>query len=196
MPDEKEKPYHTTGCRFCHWSITHPALELVDLAKLDGQAPRKLEEFHGKLLGHIQRCADDEEAQIAQVLKQHRKKMKPEPEPDLSAAKHHAAWIECRNRIMFAQSTAILSAFNITDPALLAIQDIERWTLHQATRKFYFTDEVLIDRLQPLQLSPAVQDQVFKLVSEIRDVLVEQGLYAPGQAGAAIATASATGRPG
>lgn len=191
----EDKPYYLTACRFCAYRIAHPAFELVDLAALNGRPPRRLEEFRGKLIGHIQRCAEDEDAQIQEVMRRHQKRQKKggdSPPPDLSVAKHHQAWLTCLNRVILAESTGILSAFTSTDPALNAMQNSARWNLHQATRKFYFTDQLLLDRLQALSLSPADQAAVFQLVSEIRDVLVEQGEYMPGKEGAAIAEGAAT----
>ena len=188
MSDAK---YQTTACRFCAYRLTHPGFEVVDLSKLNGQPPRRLQEFHGKLNGHIQMCASDEAAQIDALMKRYEKRKPGSAPPDISNAKHQAIWLACLKRVMLAQSTGILAAYTTTDPALLALQDAGRWNLHQETRKFHITDEMLSDRLQSLNLSPAVHDAVFSVVAEIRDILEEQGDYIPGAEGAATAEAAA-----
>lgn len=185
-----DKPYHTTRCLCCGWELTHPEFEPVDVRTLKGEAPLRLQEFHTRLLGHIQRCADDEKNQLRKIEK--RAKTHPdEPPPDYSLAKHQDALVNWANMLMLAQSRAILRGFTTTDPALQSMDDWGRWTLHQASRKFHFTDDMIRDRLAGLSLTPKGQEAVFAFVSELRDVLEELNLYMPGREGAEIATAHA-----
>jgi hypothetical protein len=186
----QQKTYHSTRCRYCGWELTSPEFEPVNLSSLNGRAPEHLEEFHVKLYGHISRCADVENRQIAKIEKR-AKKHADQPPPDLSAAKHQAAVLHIGNHLILSQCTAILAEFVTDDPALITMQDGARWMLHQATRKFHCTDEMIRDRLQRLALSPKGQAAVFELVAELRDVLEERGLYEPGKEGAEIATAAA-----
>ena len=193
----EEKPYYTTRCRHCEWMTTAAAFELPDLRTLDGQPPARLAEFHAKLSGHICRCAEDEEAQIASLERKRVKRMKkagqaPPPPLDVAVCKHHLAQVAVANRIMLAQSTGILECFTTNDPALAALHDSGRYALQQITRRFAFTDQMLADRLQPLALEPELERAIFAIVSEIRDALEERGNYSPGQPGAAVAVETAT----
>ena len=191
-----DAPYYTTGCRHCEWRTTAAAFELPDLRTLKGQPPARLAEFHAKLSGHIQRCAQDEEAQIAKLertrVKRTRAGQAPPAPLDLAVCKHHLAAVQVANRILLAQSTAILECFTTNDPALAALHDSGRYALQQVTRRFAFTDQMLSDRLQPLGLEPDLEQAIFAIVSEIRDALEERGNYSPGQPGAAVAVETAT----
>lgn len=171
---------HTTKCLLCDprnpWKVEESEFE-PDGSALTGQVPQRLTDFNLKLLGHIQRGAEAEQKQVQRAMKHHQEH--GGPPPDLTAARHLAQWQQFLMRTALAQGTAILFAYDTTDPGLNILKEHARWKLHEVTRKFFFTDEMLLEGVQKLDLDPQDHDNVFALVKGIRDALLEQGQYAP-----------------
>lgn len=168
---------YITRCLYCDFEIASPGFEMVDINNLKPEQTARVSQFHMELLGHVQRGAQAEEKQIARVF--HKHKNGGGPPPDTSKAKHFALWQSFLTRTMLAQSSAVLSGFKSDDPNLNALREAGRWKLHETTRRTYFTDEQLLDALVPFALEPTQQDQILKLIIEIRDALLEQGKYEP-----------------
>ena len=167
---------HITKCLFCNFTVQEQEFE-PDGSALTGQVPQRLTDFNLKLLGHIQKGAEFEQKQVQKALKYHQEH--GGPGPDLTAARHLAQWQQFLLRTALAQGTAILFAFDTTDPGLNILKEHARWKLHEVTRKFFFTDDMLLEGVQKLNLDLPDQDNVLTLVKGIRDALLEQGPYAP-----------------
>jgi hypothetical protein len=180
---------HITKCHLCDpkkpFTLNEPAFE-IDPGALNGQVPERLTQFNMTLLAHIQKGASWEDKVLTKAIK-HREKGGPPVDP--AQAKHLAAWNEFLARVALAQGTAILSAFETTDPALNQMRETARWKLHEVTRKFFFTDQMIKDALQQLNLDEDDQNNVYQMMIGMRDALLEQGKYAPGQEAAAAAQA-------
>lgn len=167
---------HTTKCLFCAFKIDEQEFE-PDGSALTGQVPQRLTDFNVKLLGHIQRGAEAEQKQVTRAMKQHHEH--GGPPPDISAARHLQAWNNFLTFTALGQGTAILGAFDTTDPGLRILKEHARYKLHEATRKLFFTDDMLLNGVQQLNLDPEDQDHVMALVKGVRDALLELGQYAP-----------------
>ena len=63
--------------------------------------------------------------------------------------------------------------FSIEDPALIAILDETRRSLHIATRGRWIDDATILDRAARLNLDPEKQAEVVTLLTEMRDFLCE-----------------------
>lgn len=168
---------YITRCLYCDFEIVETGFETIDINQLKGEQPARLAQFHMQLLGHMQRGAQAEEKQITRLFQKH--KNGGGPPPDTSKAKHFALWQSFLTRTMLAQSSAILSGFRSDDPALNSMREAGRWKLHEITRRNYFTDEMLLDALQPFNLEAPQQTKILELIIEIRDALLEQGKYEP-----------------
>ena len=177
MPDNSRPLTYITRCLFCDFTATETGFEAVDLNNLEGKQQERLATFHMKLLGHVQRGAQNEERQIKKLLEAHQKN--GGTLPDTSGAKHFALWQTFVTRTMLAQSSAVLSGFRSEDPHLNSLREAGRWRLHEITRRTYFTDQMLADALVKLELDEPAQDKVLRLMIEVRDALLEQGKYEP-----------------
>lgn len=172
---------HITKCRLCDpqgkpFQISELNFE-PDGAALNGQVPQRLTEFNLKLLAHIQKGAQWEQEQIRRAMKSFEKK--GGAQPDLSQARHLAAWNQFLAMQALAQGLGILSAYETTDPGLNNMREIARWRLHEMTRRTFMTDEMLLDGLVQLNLDPPVQDLILRFVKQLRDALCERGQFAP-----------------
>jgi hypothetical protein len=167
---------HITKCLFCEFKLQEPEFE-PDGSALTGQVPQRLTDFNVKLLGHIQRGAEAEQKQVNRAMKQHHEH--GGPLPDLSAARHLQAWNNFLTFTALGQGTAILGAFDTTDPGIKILKEHARYKLHEATRKLFFTDDMLVENIQALNLDPDDQANVERLLKGVRDALLELGPYAP-----------------
>ena len=173
---------HVTKCLLCDPKSPFTISELEfepDGGALNGQVPQRLTEFNLKLLGHIQKGAAWEQKQIQRAVKQHQEN--GGTAPDLSQARHLVAFNEFLARVALAQGLGILAAFQTSDPGLNSMKEMARFKLHEVTRKFFFTDDMILDAVQKLNLDLPDQDNVVLFSKAMRDALLEQGQYAPKQ---------------
>jgi hypothetical protein len=76
----------------------------------------------------------------------------------------------------------IAAAFKLEDPLLLKMHFDLRYALHRMTRAKLITDEEIQDRVSRIEeLDRRQQEAVSFLLRDMRDVLTEQGEYAPKQ---------------
>jgi hypothetical protein len=73
----------------------------------------------------------------------------------------------------------IASSFEIRDPLLISMGNMLRWSLAQFTRTRNITDAEITDRAARLELEPEQQEGIETLLRDMRDLLTEQGSYAP-----------------
>lgn len=95
------------------------------------------------------------------------------------AKKHPDIW-----KNLFEQSKQHMmflgfSCFQTEDPALLGLWNIMRHDLRKRTERYTFEDQALRANISKIEdLSESQQEQVFVLLTDLRDVLLEQGRYA------------------
>jgi hypothetical protein len=70
-------------------------------------------------------------------------------------------------------------AFEIEDPQLLQMREDVRAALHRFTRREFITDADILDRVARIGLNPEEQEGVYTLLRDMRDILCEEGRYAP-----------------
>ena len=170
---------HITTCLLCAdrknaFRLEEPGFETADVVQ--GQVPQRLAQFHNELLGHIQKAALWEHKQLEKAMK---RLEQGGPPVDQSQARHFQAWIDFQARTMLAQGTAVMNAYETTDPALLHMREVARLRLNQVTRRVYYTDEDILQAVQHFNFDPETQGQMVKLICQLRDGLLEQGQYAP-----------------
>jgi hypothetical protein len=81
---------------------------------------------------------------------------------------------------------ATLSAFNVQDPVLVGMQEAVRFALHRGTRRAWITDAQIDDRIRALDLALARDEEAGLriLLRDMRDLLCEEGAYAPSDSSA------------
>lgn len=134
-------------------------------------------DFQMKLLAHIQKAANVEHQRFEKALKRHAEQ--GGPIPDQAQARHLQAWLDFQGRTALAQGTAIMNAYDTTDPALLQMREVARLRLNAVTRRVYYTDADILQAVQQFNLDEKIQDAVVRLICQLRDGLLEQGQYAP-----------------
>ena len=173
---------HITTCLLCAdrknaFRLEEPSFETSDVVQ--GQVPQRLAQFHNELLGHIQKAATWEHKQLEKALK---RMEQGGPPVDRAQARHFQAWIDFQARTMLAQGTAVMNAYETTDPALLHMREVARLRLNQVTRTRMFTDEMIRDAVLKMNMDlpdDDLQDSFIELIKGIRDALLEEGKYAP-----------------
>ena len=171
---------HITTCLLCAdrknaFRLEEPGFETSDITQ--GQIPQRLGEFQMQLLAHIQKAAQWEHKQLEKALK--RSQENGGHPPDVSQAKHFQAWMDFQGRTALAQGTAIMNAYETSDPALLHMREVARLRLNAVTRKIYFTDADILQAVQQFNFDPEIQEGVVNLICQMRDGLLEQGKFAP-----------------
>ena len=142
---------YQTRCRFCGMTPP-PQPPFVRMA--DGSFDPKLIKFAQELQKHIE--------------------------------KHHKAEFAAMvNQLMRFTGFATVGAFEIQDPLLVETQEQIRADLHRRTRKTYISDEHIAAKVEefgpaefgtPLHLSATA---FVALLRDMRDLLCEEGPYAP-----------------
>jgi hypothetical protein len=74
---------------------------------------------------------------------------------------------------------ATVNHFKIQDPILVEMQEAVRAALHRFTRKAFITDAQIQDRVAQLGFNEEDAAGLYKLMREMRDILCEEGAYAP-----------------
>jgi len=69
--------------------------------------------------------------------------------------------------------------FELTDPNLLAMREKLRHQLHRMTRRTYLSDADIMERVSRLDFTDSQKDGLAYLLRDMRDVLCEEGGYAP-----------------
>ena len=170
---------HITTCILCADRSNAFRLEEhgFETSPINGQIPQRLMDFQMKLLAHIQKAANWEHKQFEKALKRHAEQ--GGTIPDQAQARHLQAWLDFQGRTALAQGTAIMNAYDTTDPALLQMREVARLRLHAVTRRMFFTDEMIVDAVQQLNLDLPDRENVVEFAKQMRDALLEQGQYAP-----------------
>lgn len=173
---------HITKCTLCEppnvFKLEEQGFDF-EPGVTNGEIPERLQGFQLKLVGHIQKAAQWEQQQLQKALKHHQKN--GGAEPDVAKAKHFQAWAGFMARTALAQGTAIMEAFATTDPGLNLMKETARLKLNTLTRKFYFTDEMLLDAIVAVDSTAEglTVETVKRLLCDARDALMEQGKYSP-----------------
>ena len=71
------------------------------------------------------------------------------------------------------------SLFESTDPNILATLEPVRAAVHQFSTRYRISDEEIQDRVSRLEVDPEDEQGVAMLLMDMRDLLTEQGEYAP-----------------
>ena len=96
----------------------------------------------------------------------------------------HAQTVQ--NEIAQFTGYAILSAFVVQDPILVTMREAVRGALHKGTRRMFITDAQIDDRIEALEADnhsdsdPPIDLNLLRiLLRDMRDLLCEEGPYAP-----------------
>jgi hypothetical protein len=73
----------------------------------------------------------------------------------------------------------VISQFEIEDPKLLEMRESVRALMAKMSRRFLIPDADIKDRVARLELDPDDEEGVGTLLLDMRDLLTEQGRYAP-----------------
>jgi hypothetical protein len=103
------------------------------------------------------------------ALMKHLGKAHPEKVAQLAGALQEFSYILCA------------SHYDLHDPSLLAMRELIRARAHRFTRQNYITDETITDRLSKLPIPSDILEPLTALFQDMRDILAEDGRYAPTQ---------------
>lgn len=170
---------YKTTCIYCGWNFTEQGLPDGDVDPRN--IPAHVLAFNGKLTEHLQKGAKFEEAAFHKATNYHKKHGGPPPDP--ANYVHLRAFTEIPARIALAHGSAVMAAFDSQDPAFRQMKEMARLRLNTVTRKLYFTDEMILDAVVAIGLDPEDQKHVLDFCTQMRDALMEQGKFAPGQEG-------------
>ena len=73
----------------------------------------------------------------------------------------------------------VVGMFEVSDPKLLEMREHIRATLARIFRRFQISDGDIQDRIARLELDPEEEEGLNTLLRDMRDLLTEQGNYAP-----------------
>ena len=73
----------------------------------------------------------------------------------------------------------VVSLFEVNDPKLLEMRENIRATISKVSRRFQVSDADIQDRVARLELDPEQEEGLNILLRDMRDLLTEQGSYAP-----------------
>jgi hypothetical protein len=92
---------------------------------------------------------------------------------------HPQQWAQISGAIQQYMGFMIVRMFEIQDPQLLGMQEGIRAALHHFTTRLTITDEEIQSRVARIGLDPEQEEGVGLLLRDMRDLLTEQGQYAP-----------------
>jgi hypothetical protein len=96
--------------------------------------------------------------------------------------KHPEQFVAMRQTILQITGWTAVSAFEVQDPLIRTLQEAVRAALHKFTRRLFITDAEIQDRAARLGLDAEQQEGLVMLLRDMRDLLTEEGAYAPQQA--------------
>ena len=95
--------------------------------------------------------------------------------------KHPEQFAAMRQTILQITGYVSVAAFEVQDPLIRTLQESVRAGLHKFTRRVFITDAEIQDRAARLALEPDEQEGLVMLLRDMRDLLTEEGAYAPTQ---------------
>ena len=93
--------------------------------------------------------------------------------------KHPQAMVQISGAIQEYMGFLVVSMFECEDPKLLEMREHVRATIAKFSRRFIISDADIKDRVARLELDPDDEEPLAELLKDMRDVLCEQGRYAP-----------------
>ena len=91
--------------------------------------------------------------------------------------RHHPEW---GMEVGFFSAFLIAVGFRLEDPFLLQMAEGLRYALHRKTRRVHITDDQIDARVSRIEeLGERERNAVAALLKDMRDVICEQGQYAP-----------------
>jgi hypothetical protein len=94
-------------------------------------------------------------------------------------SKHPEAAAQIAGMVQQFTGFMALSLFECQDPKLSAMKESVRATLHRMTRKNYIADAFIDSKIADLGFDPEDSEGLKLLLTDMRDVLCEEGSYAP-----------------
>jgi hypothetical protein len=94
-------------------------------------------------------------------------------------SKHPAHAQQIQAEVMQFTGFATLSAFSVQDPILVTMQESVRYALHKGTRRAWITDAQIDERIDALGFARDEEAGLRILLRDMRDLLCEEGAYAP-----------------
>ena len=82
-------------------------------------------------------------------------------------------------RLSEFSTLALASMYDCQDPVIQKMANQIRWSIQKFTQRAKITDADIDDRLSRLGVSPDLHEQLRGLLQDMRDVLLEEGKYAP-----------------
>jgi hypothetical protein len=93
--------------------------------------------------------------------------------------KHPQAMMQISGSIQEFMGFLVVSMFQCEDPKLSQLQERVRASIAKVSRKLTITNEEIQDRVARLGLDPDEEEGLQTLLRDMRDLLTEQGNYAP-----------------
>lgn len=94
-------------------------------------------------------------------------------------AKHPAAMTQISGAIQEYMGFLVVSMFDVEDPSIVQMKESVRATVFRFSRRMQITDADIQDRVARLELNPDQEEGLNILLRDMRDLLTEQGSYAP-----------------
>ena len=93
--------------------------------------------------------------------------------------KHPKAMMQISGAIQEYMGFLIVTMFQCEDPKLAQLQEQVRASIFKVSRRLTITDAEIQDRVARLGLDPDEEEGLQTLLRDMRDLLTEQGSYAP-----------------
>lgn len=93
--------------------------------------------------------------------------------------KHPAAMVQIAGAMQEYMGFLVVSMFSAEDPAIVQMKESVRATIFRFARRMQITDADIQDRIARLELDPDEEEGLNILLRDMRDLLTEQGSYAP-----------------
>lgn len=94
-------------------------------------------------------------------------------------AKHPQIMLTISQRIQEFMGFLVISMFEAQDPKLLELREHIRASLAKMSRRFQISNADIQDRVARLELDSEEEEGLNILLRDMRDLLTEQGTYAP-----------------
>jgi len=141
-----------------------PTLEYITKCRVKGCKKRFVSDpFEIAIIGK----PDDKLVKFVSALYEHMAKEHPDHMQNISGS------------IQQIMGYMVAASFEIQDPQLLAMQEAIRHQLHKVTRRINVTDEQIVERVEATGIDDEYNEDVIGLIQDLRDLLTEDGRYAP-----------------
>jgi len=154
-----------------------------DIPLIGEAPPERLLRFMMKLEEHIQKEGQREGKTFEKQQKSngHSLNLTDTAKLMMEQARHMGVLASIAPLMNTARMHVVASAFQTQDPVLLGLKERARYQLHAVSRhpERQIPDNLIQHKVSLLGLNPEQERAVFDLLQDMRDLLTDQGRYAP-----------------